>query len=316
LGRNLIFVLMILFFASCERIPKTAQGLYQKGIEASQKKDYGKAIDYLEKALEKELSAKEKEIALITLANAYFNEKDFENAALKYEEFLTLYPASPFAKDALFRLGVSYLNLIKGPEWDQTFTKKAIDSFDVFIMRFPDDKRVEKARLYKKMAKKILAEHEIYIAGTYDMLRKFTASIDRYEKVKEEFPDVEPADRLNYLLGRAYFFTKLEAENEIEKLTEKLEAERERLKSKDEEERKVALNRIKLINKDIKKWQEISQKNFLKGKKILEEVAKNYPQSPYGKKAKLILKGEKILDVEPVENPIKHSIWWKIKNTL
>ncbi|MEO2069310.1 MAG: outer membrane protein assembly factor BamD [Desulfurobacteriaceae bacterium] len=314
--KRIIFVLLAFLFVSCERIPQTAQGLYQKGIEAAKKEDYGKAIDYLEKALEKELSAKEKEIALITLANAYFNEKDFENAALKYEEFLTLYPASPFAKDALFRLGVSYLNLIKGPEWDQTFTKKAIDSFDVFIMRFPDDKRVEKAKLYKKMARKVLAEHEIYIAGTYDMLRKFTASIDRYEKVKEEFSDIEPADRLNYLLGRAYFFTKLEAEEEIEKLTEKLETERERLKSKDEEERKVALNRIKLINKDIKKWQEISQKNFLKGKRILEEVAKNYPQSPYGKKAKLILKGEKILDVEPVENPIKHSIWWKIKNTL
>jgi outer membrane protein assembly factor BamD len=88
------------------------------------------------------------------------------------------------------------------------------------------------------------------------------------------------------------------------------------LKSSDPEEKKVAENRIKLIEKDIEDWKETGRKNREIGKGILRKVIKNYPNSKYAKKADEILSGKKHLEVEPVENPIKHSIWWKIKETL
>ena len=314
--KGIVFIVALMFLFSCERIPRTTEGLYQKGMQAALEEDWGKSAEMLEKALQGELPPKEQEIAKITLANAYFNDEDFENAALNYEEFLELYPASPKAKDALFRLGVSYLNLVKGPEWDQTFTKKAVNAFEEFIKRYPDDPRVEKARTYRKIGRKILAEHEVYIAGTYDMIHKFTASIHRYKDIKGKFSDVEPMDRLDYLLGRAYFFTTIQSEEEIERLKNQLKKEKEKLKSDDQEVRKVAENRIKLIKSDIEKWKEIAKKNQSIGKKILSEVASKYPNSPYGEKARRILNGEEILNVEPVINPLKRSLWWRIKETL
>ncbi len=314
--KGVIFIAALMFLFSRERIPKTTEGLYQKGMQAALEEDWGKSAEMLEKALQGELPPKEQEIAKITLANAYFNDEDFENAALNYEEFLELYPASPKAKDALFRLGVSYLNLVKGPEWDQTFTKKAVNAFEEFIKRYPDDPRVEKARTYRKIGRKILAEHEVYIAGTYDMIHKFTASIHRYKDIKGKFSDVEPMDRLDYLLGRAYFFTTIQSEEEIERLKNQLKKEKEKLKSDDPEVRKVAENRIKLIKSDIEKWKEIAKKNQSIGKKILSEVVSKYPHSQYGEKARRILNGEEILNVEPVTNPLKRSLWWRIKETL
>jgi len=316
LRKGIVFIVSLIFLFSCERIPKTTEGLYQKGMQAALEEDWGKSAEMLEKALQGELPPKKQEIAKITLANAYFNDEDFENAALNYEEFLELYPASPKAKDALFRLGVSYLNLVKGPEWDQTFTKKAINAFEEFIKRYPDDPRVGKARTYRKIGRKILAEHEVYIAGTYDMIHKFTASIHRYKDIKEKFSDVEPMDRLDYLTGRAYFFTTIQSEEEIERLKKQLKDEKEKLNSDDPEVRKVAENRIKLIKSDIEKWKEIAKENRKIGKKILSEVASKYPHSPYGEKARRILNGEEILNVEPVINPLKRSLWWKIKETL
>ena len=314
--KGVVFIAALMFLFSCERIPRTTEGLYQKGMQAALEEDWGKSAEMLEKALQGELPPKEQEIAKITLANAYFNDEDFENAALNYEEFLELYPASPKAKDALFRLGVSYLNLVKGPEWDQTFTRKATNAFEEFIKRYPDDPRVEKARTYRKIGRKILAEHEVYIAGTYDMIHKFTASIHRYKDIKGKFSDVEPMDRLDYLLGRAYFFTTIQSEEEIERLKNQLKKEKEKLKSDDQEVRKVAENRIKLIKSDIEKWKEIAKENRKIGKKILLEVASKYPNSPYGEKARRILNGEEILNVEPVINPLKRSLWWRIKETL
>jgi outer membrane protein assembly factor BamD len=314
--RVITCLFLIVFITSCERIPRTSQEQYRKGIKAALEEDWGKSSMLLEKALEGELPPKEKEIAKITLADAYFNEGNYENAALNYEEFLELYPASPKAKDALFRLGVCYLNLIKGPQWDVEFAQRAYRTFKKFMENYPDDPRVEKAREYRKLAKKVLAEHEVYIAGTYDMLRKFTASIQRYRKVKEKFSDVEPMDRIEYLIGRAYYYTPIQSKEEIDRLKRSLKQERRRLKSSDPEEKKVAENRIKLIEKDIEDWKETGRKNREIGKGILRKVIKNYPNSKYAKKADEILSGKKHLEVEPVENPIKHSIWWKIKETL
>jgi outer membrane protein assembly factor BamD len=311
-----LFSLLVLA-ASCEKIPQSSQEQYRKGIEAAVKEDWGKASFLLEKALNSgELSPKEQEAAKIALADAYFNEGDYEDAALNYEEFLELYPASPKARDALFRLAVSYLNLTKGPEWDITFAKKAYNLFGEFIKRYPNDPRVSKAKEYQKIAKKIIAEHEVYIAGTYDMLHKFTASAKRYEDVKRRFSDVESPDRLNYLLGRAYYYIPLQAEEEIDRLKRKMEKEKEKLGSKDPDERRVAKNRIELIKKDIEGWKEKAKEGREKGRKILEEVVKNYPNSPYAAKAQEILNGKKHLEVEPVINPIKRSLWWKIKETI
>jgi len=310
-----LFALILL--VGCERIPQDAQKQYRKGIEAALDEDWGKSAFYLEKALESgELSPKEQELAKIALADAYFNEGDYENAALNYEEFLGLYPASPRARDALFRLAVSYLNLTKGPEWDVTFAQKAYDLFTEFLKRYPDDPRVPKAQEYRKIARKIIAEHEVYIAGTYDMLHKFTASAERYEEILKKFGDVEPPDRIRYLLGRAYYYTPLQAEEEIDRLKREAEKEKDRLKSEDPDERRVAKNRLKLINEEIESWKEKARSAREKGKQILSQVAKEYPETPYGAKALEILNGTKHLEVEPVVNPIKRSLWWKIKETI
>lgn len=316
LRKGIIFIVALTILFSCERIPQTTEGLYQEGVRAALNEDWGKSAEMLEKALKGELSPRKQEIAKITLADAYFNDRDFENAALNYEEFLDLYPASPKAKDALFRLGVSYLNLVKGPQWDQTFTKKALTAFESFINKYPNDQRLEKAQIYRDVARKILAEHEVYIAGTYDMIHKFTASIHRYNDVKERFSDVEPMDRLNYLLGRAYFFTPIQSKDEIGRLKDQLRKEKDKLHSDNEDVRRVAENRIKRIESDIERWKTTARKNRKLGKEILSEVASKYPSSPYGKKARMILNGETILNVEPVINPLKHSLWWKIKETL
>lgn len=309
-------VSFMVFITSCEKIPQTAQEQYRKGIEAAVEEDWGKSSFLLKKALEGELPPKEQEIAKITLADAYFNDGNFEDAALNYEEFLELYPASQKAKDAFFRLGVCYLNLVKGPQWDVTFAERAYKDFSEFIKRYPNDPRVDKAKEYMKIARKILAEHEVYIAGTYDMLRKFTASIHRYKEIEKNFSDVESPDRLQYLLGRAYYYTPLQSRDEIDRLKRELSKERDKLHSKDPEERRVAKNRISLIESDIEKWKKTAKENRKIGREILGKVAKEYPNSPYGRKAEEILKGERHLEVEPVENPIKRSIWWKIKETL
>jgi len=314
IGLLLLAVLITAF--ACERIPQNSQQWYRRGIRAAERGKWEKAAESLQNALKGELSLKEQISARITLADAYFNKGDYENAAIAYEEFIELYPASGKASDALFRLGISYLNLVKGPEWDQTFTRRALDAFDRFIRSYPSDPRRRKAEELRKTARKILAEHVVYIGGTYDMVHKFTAAAKRYREVMEKFMDVEPEDRITYLYGRALYYYSIQSREEIDRLRHSLKKERKRLKSKDEEERKVARNRIKLIESDIESWKRKAEEGKRKGREVLESLIEKYPNSPYSRKARSILNGKKVLSVEPVENPIKHSLWWKIWKTI
>ena len=308
-------ILLMMAF-SCEKVPQTSQGWYQRGIGAYYHRDWGKSADSLKKALENGLPSNQESTAKLYLADAYFNEGDYENAALEYEEFTSLYPASPKFKRALFRLGICYLNLIKGPQWDQEFTRKAIKTFDNLISRYPNDTLSDKAKVYRNMARQVLAEHIIYIGGTYDMLHKFTASARRYGEVNSNYLDVEKPDRVEYLLGRSLFYTFIQANNEIGKLKSKLNVWNGRLKSGNGDEKRVAENRVKLIRTDIANWQKLSAENKKKGKMILANLISKFSSSRYAGKAREILAGKMILNVEPVFNPIKHSTWWKIKETI
>ncbi len=318
MGRIGLFLTLVLFTSvfSCGRIPQNSQQWYQRGIRAAQKEKWGTAKESLEKALEGELTPREQVVARITLADAYFNSGDYENAAIAYEEFLELYPASEKAKDALFNLGISYLNLVKGPEWDQTFTVRALNAFNRFLRDYPSDPRANKAKELRRVTKLILAEHVVYIGGTYDMIHKFTASAKRYKEVMDAYGDVEPEDRLIYLYGRALYYYPIQAKEEIDRLKHSLKKEKKKLKSKDEEERKVAENRIKFIEADIESWKRKAEEGRKEGERVLRSLLEKHPDSPYARKAAKILKGEKILSVEPVKNPLKRSIWWKIWKTI
>ena len=312
-----VFVFSLIVLTGCAKKVKTADQLFNEGMMSVKEKDFGDAVVKLKEALSKDLPPSKKEIASFALAESYFNKGDYVEAAVQYREFLTLYPASKYAKEALYKLGICYMKMIKGPQWDQQFTYKAIDVFTQFLAKYPEDKLSDKVSQLLNMCRKVLAEHEIYIGQTYDILKKFTASANRYREVMSVYSDVEPEDKLLYLLGRARFYTYIQANEEIKNLQEQLEVEKEKLaKAETEDEKKVSENRISLILSDIEKWRKEEEFGREEGRKLLGELIYRYPDSPYARKAKEILKGKVILDKVKIENPIKKSFWKRFFETI
>ena len=99
-------------------------------------------------------------------------------------------------------------------------------------------------------------------------------------------------------------------------IAKRLVKEKKKLRSKDEEERKIAENRIKFIESDIEMWKRKAKEGKKKGEVVLKNLIEKYPDSPYSKKARKILEGKEIFSVEPVKNPLKRSLWWKIWKTI
>ena len=316
--KRIVFVAFtFLLFSGCAKKVKTPDQLFNEGMSAVKEKKYGDAITPLKEALSKDLSPKRKETASFALAESYFKKGDYVEAAVQYKEFLTLFPASKYAKEALYKLGICYMDMIKGPQWDQSFTYKAIDVFTAFMSKYPDDELSGKVSTLLNVCRKILAEHELYIGQTYDISKKFTASAKRYENVINVYKDVESEDKLLFLLGRAKFYTYIQAEREIGNLQEQLKTEEDKFaEAKTEEEKKVARNRISLILNDIDQWRELEVLAKKDGKKLLEELIKKYPSSFYSKKAIKILNGKKVFDKVSIENPIEKSFMKRFFETF
>jgi len=140
--------------------------------------------------------------AQLRLADVYFMQESYTEAALAYESFRDLHPKHEKVAYAMFRAGESYYKDIPEPlARDLTPANKAIDAFNDFIHRFPADPNAEKAKTELGDCRRLLAEKELYIANFYYNRNFFDSAKGRFKKVIELYPETtaakESEDKLN-----------------------------------------------------------------------------------------------------------------------
>lgn len=69
------------------------------------------------------------ESARLGLAESYYKNGDYEEAAAVYEDYLKLHPLSPNSDYVQFKLAMCYYKLMLPPYKDQTYTFKALEAF-------------------------------------------------------------------------------------------------------------------------------------------------------------------------------------------
>lgn len=129
-------------------------------------------------------------LAQLRIADVYFLQDLFTEAAVAYEAFLDLHPKHEKAPYAMFRIGKSYF--MDTPDVvgrDLTPAKQAIDAYSEFLGKYPNAPEAKEAREDLFQAKTKLAQKEIYIGDFYEKREKYRAAKNRYQKVIELYPD-------------------------------------------------------------------------------------------------------------------------------
>jgi outer membrane protein assembly factor BamD len=186
------------------QLNKPTETLYKDGEESFRKKWYEDAIAQWKKVKESfpspELSAKVE----IGIADAYFLNKDYIEAATAYEDFRKLHPSHERAAYALYRQGMSYYNEIHGIDTDQTPVKNTLSTFESYLKQYPAGENaadvVEKIRECRDKQ----LQYEIYVGTFYLRTDKYPAAIGRFEQALKTFSGSARQDELLYNLGRAY----------------------------------------------------------------------------------------------------------------
>ena len=151
-------------------------------------------------------------LAELRAADCLFLENKQQEAITAYRRFVRNRPSHPEVPYARFKISESYFEqipddwLLAPPahERDQGPTREALRQLRRFILDFPEDDRVERARELTRNALSLLARHELYVAGFYLDRDHPEAAIGRLETLLRAYEGsgVEPQAML--LLGRTY----------------------------------------------------------------------------------------------------------------
>jgi outer membrane protein assembly factor BamD len=132
--------------------------------------------------------------AQLRIADVLFMQESYAEAAAAYETFRDLHPRHEKVGYAMFRAAKSYFLDIPDPiSRDLTPAQKALDAYNEFLKRFPQDKLADEARKDVAESRRLLAEKELYIGDFYRRRDFLESAKPRYEKVVTLYGDTPVA---------------------------------------------------------------------------------------------------------------------------
>src|SRR6056297_2686248 len=142
--------------------------------------------------------------ALIMQTFAYHRDRDYESARAAAQRFIDFYPADEDAAYAKYLLALSYYDQIDDVGRDQGLTFQALQALRRVIEEHPDSEYARSAILKFDLAFDHLGAKEMEIGRYYLKRRHFTAAINRFRVVVEQFQTTTHTAEALHRLVEAY----------------------------------------------------------------------------------------------------------------
>ncbi|SIO29644.1 Beta-barrel assembly machine subunit BamD [Rhodovulum sp. ES.010] len=150
--------------------------------------------------------------ALIMQAFAYHQDRDYENARVAAQRYIDFYPADEDAAYAQYLLALSYYDQIDLVGRDQGLTFQALQALRTVIERYPDSEYARSSILKFDLAFDHLAAKEMEVGRYYLKRGHYTAAINRFRVVVEDFQTTTHTPEALYRLIEAYLSLGLDGE--------------------------------------------------------------------------------------------------------
>lgn len=168
------------------------QELFKDAEEDVQDKRYIMALDKFKNIRNKFPYSNLATQAKLRIADVYFLEESYIEAASAYESFRDMHPKHDKADYVLFRIGESYYKQLPNSyDRDLTPASKAIDAYRELAALYPKSQYLDEARKHLQESTEQLSSKERYIADFYYKRKMYDSAANRYEKITTKFPGTE-----------------------------------------------------------------------------------------------------------------------------
>ena len=145
-------------------------------------------------------------------AFAFHRDRDYENARAAAQRYLDFYPAEEDAAYAQYLLALSYYDQIDDVGRDQGLTFQALQALRAVIEVYPESEYVADATVKFDLAFDHLAAKEMEIGRYYLARGNYTAAINRFRVVVEDFQTTRQTPEALHRLVEGYLALGLDAE--------------------------------------------------------------------------------------------------------
>ena len=194
--KNRFFLLVIICLLGCASCSKYRKLLKSTDNEAKlraalayyEKKNYDRALQLFDVMQAYYRTKPEGEQIAFLTAECYFNKQDYVIASGYYRRFVSRYPFSKDAEEAMYKSGICYYRISPKMTLDQTDTYRCISEFQDFIDAFPQSPLVADANARIDTLRTKLEDKEYDICRLYFKMEEFQAAITSYEAFLREHP--------------------------------------------------------------------------------------------------------------------------------
>jgi outer membrane protein assembly factor BamD len=199
--RTLLFLFAAaLLFTSCRSTDLIRPGdslevAFEKAMNQYEQENWSDAARALETVISIGRGTDIGQEAQFYLAESYFNNRRYLVAASEYERYAQFYPNSPRRELADFKNALAYYELSPRFNLDQTYTRRAIDRFRLFMSRFPNSEYSDEAGEYISELRDKLARKTFEAGEFYKRTNRYNAAATYYDIVIDNYPETRWAER-------------------------------------------------------------------------------------------------------------------------
>jgi outer membrane protein assembly factor BamD len=210
-----VFVVVLSSCGGYEKLLKSSdyQLKYEKAFEYYEKEEYVRSATLFEQIANVYRGTVKADTLQFYRAMSYYHQRDYLMASHYFTELYSTFPNSNFAEEAAYMTGYCYYLLSPRPSLDQEYTRKAINTFTLFAINFPESERVAQARSLVHELEDKIVEKSYLNARLYFDLGYYKAALVALRNSLSEFPNTSYREQLIFLILRASY---LLADNSVE----------------------------------------------------------------------------------------------------
>jgi outer membrane protein assembly factor BamD len=142
--------------------------------------------------------------AQLMSAFSYYAARDYSQAILSAQRFLSIHPGNRDAPYAYYLIAQSYYEQVQDVERDQKVTEQALSALGELIRRYPETRYAADARLKVDLVRDHLAGKEMEIGRFYERAGRYLAAVVRYRKVVDEYQTTSHTPEALFRLVESY----------------------------------------------------------------------------------------------------------------
>lgn len=153
------------------------------------KRSYDRAIPLLEELIMLKRGTAESEEVSYLHAKAHYLMKDYTMAAYYLENHVRTFPMGRYAEECAFLDAVCYQRNSPNYELDQTDTRKAIDQFQLFLVRYPNTALRDSCNSIIDELRAKLEVKSYHAAEQYFHMRQYQAASVAFKEFMRLYPN-------------------------------------------------------------------------------------------------------------------------------